>query len=204
MTDAKFWTKAAPKYAKAAISDLAAYDYTLGRTRSYLSDTDQVLELGCGTGSTALLLAGDVAHITASDYSPGMIAIAQDKPTEADNITFEVLSQVPVDRQYDAVLGFNLFHLVPDMGQYFVQIHALLPDDGVFISKTPCIKGGGIKWALIALILPVMQALGKAPYVRRFTAKELETAITDAGFEIVESGDHPAPSRYVVARKRGG
>ena len=53
---AKFWDKAAAKYAKSPIEDIEAYNYTIGRTRSYLSPTDRVLEVGCGTGSTALLL----------------------------------------------------------------------------------------------------------------------------------------------------
>lgn len=202
MTNPAFWDKAAPKYAKAAISDQAAYEYTLGRTRAHLSKTDQVLELGCGTGSTALLLAPDVGHYTATDYAAGMIDIARAKPGDADNITFEVMDQIPETGGYTAVLGFNLFHLIPDMERRFAEIHALLPDGGLFISKTPCIKGGGIKWLLIGMILPLMQALGKAPFVGRFTAATLENAITSAGFDIIESGDHPAPSRYIVARKR--
>ena len=53
----------APKYAKSPIKDVPAYEYTLGRTRSYLKPTDAVLELGCGTGGTALKLADAVAHL---------------------------------------------------------------------------------------------------------------------------------------------
>jgi hypothetical protein len=44
MTDtAKFWNKVAPKYAKDPISDMAAYEYTLGRTKSYLHEDAGVL-----------------------------------------------------------------------------------------------------------------------------------------------------------------
>ena len=53
-----FWDGAAENYAKSPIRDVEAYNYTLERTRTYLSPTDKVLEVGCGTGSTALLLAG--------------------------------------------------------------------------------------------------------------------------------------------------
>lgn len=201
MADTVFWDKIAPKYALSPISDPKAYAYTLDRTRSYLSGADRVLELGCGTGSTALLLAGDVGHMTATDLSPEMIAIARNKPTEADNITFAVQDAAPQEAGFDAILAFNLFHLVPDMEARFRQIHTALAEGGVFISKTPCIKGG-IKGLLIGLIVPVMRAVGKAPYVRRFTVETLENAIVDAGFDIIESGSYPAPSRYVVARKR--
>ncbi|MCG8445153.1 MAG: class I SAM-dependent methyltransferase [Hyphomicrobiales bacterium] len=55
------------------VRDVEAYEYTLERTRSYLAKTGRVLELGCGTGSTALLLAG----ITGNDISPNMIGIAR-------------------------------------------------------------------------------------------------------------------------------
>ena len=201
MTDATFWTKLAPKYARNPIGDQAAYDHTLGRTRSYLGPKDKVLELGCGTGSTALLLAPHVGHVTATDYAPGMIEIAQAKPTEATNITFAVQQDVPETGQYDAVLAFNLFHLVQDIDAQFRAIHALLPVGGYFISKTACLNSGW-KWRLAGMAIPMMRLFGKAPYVNRLSIQGLEGAITDAGFDIVESGTFPDPARYIVARKR--
>ena len=203
MTDAMFWDKIAPKYAQDPIADQAAYDYTLGRTRSYLKPDDKVLELGCGTGSTALLLAPHVGHLTATDFSAGMIAIAKAKPTEADNITFAVQDGVPATGRFDAVLAFNLFHLVPDLDAQLREINALLPVGGYFISKSACLKSG-LKWRLISMIIPLMQLVGKAPHVNKFSVATLERKIMQAGFDIVESGTFPAPSRYLVARKRDG
>lgn len=207
-----FWDKAAPKYAKSTISDMAAYEYTLGRTRNYLTLKDKVLELGCGTGSTALALAPNVEKITAIDLSPCMLAIAQEKTELAgvNNLSFEVGADVPVQDQYDVVMGYSLFHLVPDMEIRFAQINDLLPKGGYFISKTTCLGqratgiGGALKSLMIRIVIPVMQLVGKAPYVRSFSVKELEAAVVNAGFEIVESGNHPKgppPARYIVARK---
>jgi ubiquinone/menaquinone biosynthesis C-methylase UbiE len=76
---AKFWDKVANKYAATPIKDVQAYERTMDRTRTYLSKKDSVLEVGCGTGSTALLLAGSVNRITASDISSNMIDIARGK-----------------------------------------------------------------------------------------------------------------------------
>jgi ubiquinone/menaquinone biosynthesis C-methylase UbiE len=210
--NARFWDKAAPKYAKSAISDPAAYEYTLGRTRTYLAPTDKVLELGCGTGSTALVFAPKVAHITAIDISPGMLAIAKEKTEKAGvkNLSYQVGADVPREGQYDVVMGYSLFHLVPDMEKRFVQINDLLPKGGYFISKTVCLGqsgkgiGGALKSLMFRIAIPALQMIGKAPYVRSLTVKELETAVLDAGFDIIESGSHPKgppPAHYIVARK---
>jgi ubiquinone/menaquinone biosynthesis C-methylase UbiE len=52
---------------------------TLDCTRKHLSASDNVLEVGCGTGTTALLLAPSVKQITASDISSRTIEIAREK-----------------------------------------------------------------------------------------------------------------------------
>ena len=52
-----FWDSAADKYARKPIGNEAAYAQTLDRTRAYLSSDQHVLEIGCGTGTTALKLA---------------------------------------------------------------------------------------------------------------------------------------------------
>ncbi len=214
MTDlAAFWNDAAPKYAKSPIADPAAYEYTLERTRSYLKQDDHVLELGCGTGSTALRLAPHVKQITAMDLSSGMLTIAQEKTDKAGvkNLQFVESGSVPDTGHYDVVMGYSLFHLVPDMEARFAQINALLPEGGYFISKTVCLAdagdsiGGRFKSLMIRVMIPLMQLIRKAPYVRRFAARELEAAVMQAGFEIVESGNHPKgppPAHYIVARKR--
>ena len=80
MTDAaKFWDRIAEKYARDPIENMDGYLYTVERTRSYLNPSDKALELGCGTGTTALDLAGSVSHLLATDISSNMIKIAQDK-----------------------------------------------------------------------------------------------------------------------------
>ncbi len=205
---AAFWSKIAPKYAKDAIADMDAYTYTLERTRSYLGTDDRVLEMGCGTGSTALLLAGNVAHFTGTDIASGMIDIARSKvrAENVDNIVFNVATAQEATQEtgpFDAVLGFNLFHLAPNAEDLFAGIHRMLPAGGLFISKTPCLGDRSVGWKRFAFraLIPVMQLIGKAPAVRFLTQSELEAAITFAGFEIVEAGNFPAISRYIVARK---
>ncbi|MEQ8901364.1 MAG: methyltransferase domain-containing protein [Roseovarius sp.] len=202
--DATFWDKIADKYAASPVKNIAAYEETLTRTRAYLDPADNVLELGCGTGTTALKLAGDAGHITATDISPRMIAIAQDKILQAGagNVTARVATAADIGMPgagYDAVLGFNYLHLLPDMEGTIAQIHGLLRPGGHFISKTVCLG----RAPHFKVLIWVMQKLGKAPFVRCLKVETLEAVIRRQGFEIVETGNYPARpvSRFIVARK---
>ena len=208
--NAAFWSKISRNYAAGPIRDMNGYLRTLERTKSHLTPEDHVLEIGCGTGSTALLLAQHVAHITATDLAPGMIEIANEKLRKegSGNVTFavaEVLEHGFDKGPYDAVVAHNLLHLLPDLDQALAHISALIKPGGLFISKTVCApKDGGIRYALISRVaIPVMQAVGKAPFVDFISAQELEWKIKGNGFEVVEVLDQDGvlPSRYVVARK---
>lgn len=210
MTDAKFWDGVAPKYAADPIKDQEAYEYTLGRTKSYLGADDKVLEIGCGTGSTALLIAPGVASIEGTDISPGMLNVAAERKAKAgvQNATFTTQSATEAARRsgsFDAVLAFNILHLVEDPKAVVAAIHDGLPVGGIFVSKTPCIgdRSVGLKRFLFRAMIPLMKLIGKAPSKVHFmTHAGVDNLISDAGFDIVESGNFPAISRYVVARKR--
>lgn len=166
-SDARFWDRSSRKYAMGAIADQAGYERTLDRTRALLEPGDKVLELGCGTGATALRLAGDVQDYLATDISAGMIAIANEKHAAGPipalvfrTATVEAL--MPDAAQFNAVLGFNYLHLVRDLPGTLRHIHALLAAQGLFISKTSCV--GDMNPLIRLALFPAMRAIGKAPY----------------------------------------
>jgi len=205
--NALFWDRLAQKYAAQPIRDAAAYELTLERVASYLKPTDRVLELGCGTGSTALKLAPHAGSILATDFSEGMIAQAEAK-MGVDNVRFlqaDTFSPALKDGSFEVVAGFNLFHLVERVDDALARVHQLLAPGGLFISKTPCIgeRSLGLKFGLLKRLIPVMQLVGKAPFVRFETIESLEARIMRAGFEIIETGNYPLrpPSRFIVARR---
>jgi 2-polyprenyl-3-methyl-5-hydroxy-6-metoxy-1,4-benzoquinol methylase len=200
-----FWDKRAEKYAKHPIKDMQSYNKTIEKTKAHLSKEDNVLEIGCGTGSTALLLADSVRHITARDTSSKMVDIANAKAKDQQigNTTFakgSVFDDALGEQSFNVVMAFNFLHLLEDMSSTVRRVNALLKPGGLFISKTVCIAGQSWFWPIV---LPIMQFLRLAPFVRFLSTDELEGIITSEGFEILETGDYPAspPSHFIVARK---
>lgn len=210
-TDARFWDKAARKYAKSPIADMAGFDRTLARTRELLPPGARVLELGCGTGTTALRLADAAGSYLATDISSEMIEIAKEKSADAvgDGPRPEFRQATARDlaaegSRYDAVLGFNYLHLVSDVPQALGDIRSMLTPGGLFISKTPCL---GDMNPLIGLAIPVMRLFGKAPSsVASMTAASLADAIRAAGFEILAEERHGSDKKdtrpFIAARAR--
>jgi ubiquinone/menaquinone biosynthesis C-methylase UbiE len=202
---AEFWDKAADKYSKKPVKDMENYRKTLDCTRRYLSASDEVLEVGCGTGTTALLLAPSVKQFTATDISSRMIEIAKEEAVTqgVENVRFDraTLFDLQLEKgSLDVVVGFNFLHLLEDIPGAVRRVDELLKPGGVFISKTVCLGEQSRLWSAL---LAVMKALGFAPYVKCLKVAELEDVITSTGFEIMETGFYPPspPSRYIVARK---
>ena len=207
--NARFWDRAASKYAADPIADPGGYERTLDAVRRHLRSSDLALEFGCGTGTTALHLAASVERIIATDLSAEMIAIAREKATARgiENVTFEVgtFAGAPWPAAtFDVVLAFNVLHLVLPLPDALSAAYRLLGPGGVFISKTPCLK---LMNPAIRALVPLMRLVGRAPStVAFFTADELEAAFVTAGFEIVERGWHATRSgndarAFLVARK---
>ena len=136
-----------------------------------------------------------------------MIAQAQAR-AQVGNVRFlqaDVFDDALAEAGFDVVMGFNLFHLMDDVPAALTRIHALLAPGGLFISKTPCLGEPSLGWkfALLMRLLPLMQWVGKAPFVKVGTIADLDAQITEAGFRIIETGNYPLrpPSHFVVAQR---
>lgn len=208
-SDMRFWDRAAQKYAKAKIGDPAGYERTIERVRALLAPHDRVLELGCGTGTTALRLASGVHSYLATDISPKMIAIAEEKhaagPIAGLSFRAETAQSLSGSTTpFTTVLGFNYLHLVRDLPGTLRHVHDLLAPQGVFISKTPCL--GDMNMLIRSVLLPAMRAVGKAPHVTVFRAAALSAQLQAAGFDILATEGHASRGRdtrpFIVARKQ--
>lgn len=205
---ARFWDRIAAKYAADPIADLSGYETTLRRVQGLLSAHQDVLELGCGTGTTALRLAPFTRRLRATDVSAGMIAIARDKLAAGPvpQLSFAVAdADAPVagPGEYDAVLAFNLLHLVTDLDRALALAAQALRPGGLFISKTACIDE--MNPLIRYLALPAMRVVGKAPHVLCFDADGLQSAIARQGLDIESVERHGTRGKdfrvFIVARK---
>ena len=202
--EAQFWDSIAPKYARKPVGDPVAYEAKLTRVHSLLNASDRVLEIGCGTGSTALQLAPGVAHITATDISRGMIDIARSKlgRDAPSNVSFRQADAADwIDgHPFDAICAFSLLHLVEDVPGVVDSVRAQLKPGGLFISKTECLKHRSV--AMRALVA-ALTAIGIAPRVIPLSESDLHRALRAAGFEIEQSTylGRKRTNPFIVARR---
>ena len=194
--DVRFWNGASRKYAANPVADVPGYERTLERTRGHLKAGDVALEFGCGTGTTAVKLAPSVSRYVATDLAPAMLEIGRERAAEANagNIVFEAGTPGDarfVDRlgegAFDAVIAFNVLHLIVDRKPLLAGVRRMLKPGGRFISKTPCLSDMNLfMGTMVRVVVPVMQVLGRAPALSFFSARQIEGEIEAAGFRFVD------------------
>ncbi len=205
---ARFWDRAARKYAADPIADVPGYEATLRRVQALLRPDQTVLEIGCGTGTTALRLAPLTRRLLATDVSAGMIAIAREKlaaqPVSQLRFAVADADSAEIGRdEFDAVLAFNMLHLAQDLDRTLVLAMQALRPGGLLITKTPCVAE--LNPLVTRLALPLMRAVGKAPSVQCFDADGLLKAIAAQGMLIDCVERHGTRGKdirvFIVARK---
>lgn len=200
----RFWDRIAARYARKPVPDEAAYQKKLAITREYLRPDMEVLEFGCGTGSTAIVHAPYVREIRAIDISEKMLEIARREAEAAGvgNVRFEqsdIDAFTAPDGTFDAVLGLSILHLLDDRRTAIAKVYRMLKPGGVFVSSTACL---GDTMKFFKLVGPIGSFLGVIPLVRVFTVQELVDSLEAAGFSI----DHqwqPGKGKavFIVAKK---
>lgn len=202
---ARFWDWIAARYARGPVADEAAYRRKLALTQAAFPPNSDVLEIGCGTGTTAVHHAPHVRHIHAVDVSDKMLSIARDRAQAAGatNITFERADIEDLEfapESTDAVLALSILHLLLDWAKVVGLIHDAIRPGGIFVSSTACLGGTGMAW--IRIISPVGRATGLLPQVQSISPQELRDTVQRAGF-VIEEDWRPAPKAalFLIARK---
>jgi 2-polyprenyl-3-methyl-5-hydroxy-6-metoxy-1,4-benzoquinol methylase len=99
----------------------------------------RVLEIGCGTGYGAHLLAELALSVTAIDYSPRTVKYAA-KRYSRPNLSYAVMSAEKLDlgsQKFDLVFSSEVFEHLHDHDAHLSQVAELLPPGGLCFVATP-------------------------------------------------------------------
>jgi SAM-dependent methyltransferase len=143
---------------------LSAWELTL--VERYFTNKGELLNVACGAGREALLLAKRGLRVTACDWSPRMVTEAQRRAQEANlPVRFAVadlMDDLPFpEKTFDYLLLTNIAYsyLFPRRRrlQFLRQAHSVLKPGGVFIisfapaSGNPRIPAGPLEWLFMRL-----------------------------------------------------
>ena len=196
MTEAReFWNKSADNYDKTEERFDVIHRRSRELAKGHLNETDLVLDYGCGTGTTACELAGQVREIRGIDISDKMIELAEMKAAAGDvpNVTFsqgDIFDKDLAPGSFDAIMN---------------RVHELLKPDGLLLSVTPCLGGKmSIGVRLQILLVGVLGRIGVIPVpIRRLRSADLDSLIASVPLSVVRAEEiFASASSYFVAAKK--
>ena len=153
----------------------------------------RVLEIAAGTGAFTAAIAPVVGTLIATDYAPAMVTelAARVRAAGLANVTCaqaDLYALPDPDASFDAVVGANVLHLVPELPRALASLRRVLRPDGVLV--VPTFLHRATAWT--ALLSRVF-ALTGFPGARRFDARGLHAALAAAGFVVVQAETIPGP-----------
>jgi phosphatidylethanolamine/phosphatidyl-N-methylethanolamine N-methyltransferase len=200
-----FWDKFAAKYDSFIKNTVSkTYKTILENLDTELDINHTVLEIGTGTGIIPFSICKKVSAIAATDISPEMIRIANQKQINSDikNIDFQVQDSYSLtlpDKSFDVVIATNLFHLLYEPEKPISEVKRVMKDNGIFIAPTFCV-GENTKSKIITSIAGFFSGF---KVVNKWRINEFKTFLTNNGLKIIkaENVEGRFPLAYIVMIK---
>jgi ubiquinone/menaquinone biosynthesis C-methylase UbiE len=201
----RFWDRFA-KYYDTFINKIFRKTYK-DIIENIVSDLDlnqNVLEIGTGTGIIPFSIYSKVSFIIATDISPAMIRVANQRLVDSKikNIDFQIQDSYSLtfpDKSFDIVIASNLFHILYEPEKPINEVKRVLRDNGIFIAPTIC-AGESTKTKVIAT---VVGAISGFKVVNKWSINEFKTMLINNGFAIDKTVtiDGRFPVAYIVLTK---
>ncbi|HYM30848.1 MAG TPA: methyltransferase domain-containing protein [Candidatus Cybelea sp.] len=154
------------------------------------ADEEEVLDVGCGTGSLSFALArrANVRRVCGLDYAPAYVDFAsrQNQDRRIEFRTGDATAMPYADRSFDRVLSLLMLHFVPQAERAVAEMRRVARPGATVAASVWDTRGGllmtRIFWDTAAAIEPEADALRAQHYVRPMTRPgELAKAWRDAG-----------------------
>jgi SAM-dependent methyltransferase len=197
-TAAGFWDSVAAKYDRGVVKG-PNYRARVERAARWLREAGgrvpggggTVVDVGCAGGHITIDLAaalGDGVRVVGVDVSAKLVGMARSRAEAegATNVMFVVGTVEDAGLApgwVDGVTAYSELHLVDDPREELRRYGQLLRPGGVLIAEAPCREDIGVGWRVL---IRGMTAVGKAPVVRLFEARQWAAMLREAGFEVRE------------------
>ena len=122
--------------------------------------SENVLEIGCGTGEFTRLIASRAQKVVAIDLSPEMIRLANSQSANYQNIEYvldDVMSYPLPAERYDCIVSLATLHHLP-LEQALIKMKAALKPDGLLIIQDLVAAKGFVERSRSGLAYPVSSA----------------------------------------------
>lgn len=185
-----FWNAHALPYAVFAALHAESFDRVSDRIADAVRGTDNVLEVGCGTGILTQRLVRVAKRVRATDFSSAMVHATHERMRGVDNV---VVAEMDVFRMfddpavkpasYDAVVAANLLHLLPDVSRAVaLLLRAAKPrkDSGKVVVPTFLHHQDAF-----ASLLSWLLRVSGFPVTHSWTARTFQRDLKASGAEIV-------------------
>ena len=168
---------------------------------SHISSSDNVLEIGCGTGYFTKEIAKTGANVTAIDISPELLQIAKEEIPDT-NVSFVIENAYDLSFEancFDSIVGSSVLHHL-EIEKAISEMFRVLKSGGSLFFTEPNMMNPQI--ALQKNIPALKRKLGDSPDETAFFRWSLMTLMRKTGFTniVIKPFDflHPAISPALI------
>ncbi len=163
---------------------------TVNRLQSFISNSDNILEIGCGTGQLLREFAQFGCATTGIDLSEKMCDIAKTYPPDSKIICQNILDCNFDDEEFDVIIMQNSIHCFPlsEANVLTRKVHNWLKPNGIFFCTTT-IENDNEE----VFFHKVGKGCNEIRFRKKFTESEFVKFITNGGFEILDSEKQTNP-----------
>ena len=155
-----------------------------------ISSSDEVLECACGTGMISVHIAAVCKHLTATDFSDGMLDKTRERCRDISNVKVEkgnILQLDYPDESFDKVVAANVIHLLDTPEKALNELFRVCRKGGEVIIPTYMVKQDR---GISRLFVRIVNLFGTT-FHKQFTEQTYRTfferlGYTDGTYDIVD------------------